>query len=162
MRTRTTVGAALLALAFLAAACSNGSSIPAGGGGSSTSTSPTPSPSSTGGGGYGYGSGRDYGNGGGGGNGGGSNAGPSVLTLTQSNFVFSPSQITVKAGETITVNDSNPTTSHTFTVAGTNIDVTNGGGESQNVTIDLEPGSYDFFCRFHQSSGMTGTLVVEG
>jgi plastocyanin len=161
MRTRTTVGAAVLALAFLAAACSNNSSTTPGGGGPSTSTSPTPSPSSSStGGGYGYGGGRDYGNGGG--NGGGSNGGPSVLTLTQSNYLFSPSQITVKAGETITVDDSNPTTSHTFTVDGTNIDVTNDGGESQDVTIDLQPGTYDFFCRFHESLGMTGTLVVEG
>jgi plastocyanin len=160
MRTRTTVGAAVLALAFLAAACSNNSSTTPGGGGTSTSPAPSPSSSSTGGG-YGYGGGRDYGNGGGG-NGGGGNGGPSVLTLTQSNYVFAPSQITVKAGETITVDDSDPTTSHTFTVDGTNIDVTNDGGESQDVTIDLQPGTYDFFCRFHESLGMTGTLVVEG
>jgi plastocyanin len=160
MRTRTTVGAAVLALAFLAAACSNNGSTTPGGGGTSTSPTPSPSSSSTGGG-YGYGGGRDYGNGGGG-NGGGGNGGPSVLTLTQSNYVFSPSQITVKAGETITVDDSDPTTSHTFTVDGTNTDVTNGGGESQDVTIDLQPGTYDFVCRFHESSGMTGTLVVEG
>lgn len=160
MRTRTTVGAAVLALAFLAAACSNNSSTTPGGGGTSTSPTPSPSSSSTGGG-YGYGGGRDYGNGGGG-NGGGGNGGPSVLTLTQSNYVFSPSQISVKAGETITVDDSDPSTSHTFTVDGTNIDVTNDGGESQDVTIDLQPGTYDFFCRFHESLGMTGTLVVEG
>jgi hypothetical protein len=53
-----------------------------------------------------------------------------------------------------------PTTPHTFTVQGTKIDVTNDGGASQDVTIDLKPGTYPFLCRFHQSLGMTGTLVV--
>jgi len=29
------------------------------------------------------------------------------------------------------------------------------------VTIDLAPGTYPFICRFHESQGMTGTLVVK-
>lgn len=35
----------------------------------------------------------------------------------------------------------------------------NNGGESAEVTIDLEPGTYDFECRFHPSQ-MQGTLTV--
>lgn len=109
-------------------------------------------------GGYGYG-GAGYGSGGkaGGGGGGGGN---SVLTVDQSNYLFSPSAVTVKSGDTITVNDTNPTTSHTFTVTGEGIDVVNDGGQSQDVKIDLQPGTYEFICRYHESSGMTGTLVV--
>ena len=42
----------------------------------------------------------------------------------------------------------------------TRIDVTNPGGSSQVVTIDLPAGTYPFICRFHVSSGMKGTLVV--
>jgi plastocyanin len=32
--------------------------------------------------------------------------------------------------------------------------------QSQDVVIDLQPGTYDFFCRFHKTLGMTGTLTV--
>jgi plastocyanin len=32
--------------------------------------------------------------------------------------------------------------------------------ESRDVTIDLNPGTYDFFCRFHEGRGMRGTLTV--
>jgi plastocyanin len=45
-------------------------------------------------------------------------------------------------------------------VSGSDIDVTNDAGQSQEVTIDLDPGTYDFVCRFHESQGMTATLTV--
>ncbi len=47
-----------------------------------------------------------------------------------------------------------------FTVEGTDIDVVNDAQSSQEVTIDLEPGTYTFFCRFHRAQGMEGTLTV--
>ena len=47
------------------------------------------------------------------------------------------------------------------TVTGTDIDVSNDAMSSQDVTIDLAPGIYPFICRFHESQGMTGTLVVK-
>jgi plastocyanin len=53
-------------------------------------------------------------------------------------------------------------TAHTFTVTDQNIDIENQQGQSQQVTIDLAPGTYPFICRFHVSEGMTGTLVVQG
>ena len=34
--------------------------------------------------------------------------------------------------------------------------------QSQNVTINLAPGSYQFICRFHVSLGMKGTLTITG
>jgi plastocyanin len=67
----------------------------------------------------------------------------------------------VHQGDTITVSDTNPNTPHTFTVTGTDIDVSNDAMSSQDVTIDLAPGTYPFICRFHESQGMTGTLVVK-
>jgi plastocyanin len=87
--------------------------------------------------------------------------GSSVLTLTQVNYQFTPAKITVHQGDTITVSDTNPNTPHTFTVTGTDIDVSNDAMSSQDVTIDLAPGTYPFICRFHESQGMTGTLVVK-
>lgn len=37
----------------------------------------------------------------------------------------------------------------------------NSGGQSQEVTINLAPGTYRFVCRFHESLGMEGTLIVK-
>jgi plastocyanin len=88
--------------------------------------------------------------------------GTSTQTLEQGpggKFVFDPSTFSVKTGDTITVSNvgTNP---HTFTVTGQSIDVTNSPGTSQDVTIDLAPGTYPFICKFHVSSGMKGTLTV--
>jgi plastocyanin len=74
-------------------------------------------------------------------------------------FTFSPSTVTVNQGQTITlVNVSDAP--HTFTVTGQDIDVETMAGKTANVTIDLAPGTYPFICRFHESMGMKGTLVV--
>lgn len=35
-----------------------------------------------------------------------------------------------------------------------------GKGETSEITVDLEPGTYTYFCEPHKSSGMTGTLTV--
>jgi plastocyanin len=162
MRTARWTIAMMTALVLTGAACSNGGSSTGSGGGlygggSSPSSMPSPSTaSSDGGGGYGHGS---YG-GGGGGNGGGSGGGKSALTVTQANYMFTPSTPKVASGDAITVDNSTPDTPHTFTVDGENIDVTVAPGTSQDVTIDLPAGTYPFFCRFHQSQGMTGALKV--
>ena len=76
-------------------------------------------------------------------------------------MVFSPTKLTVKQGDTITVSNVG-SVPHTFTVTGQSVDVTNQPGQSQQVKIDLPPGTYPFVCTFHASSGMTGTLVVTG
>ncbi len=43
---------------------------------------------------------------------------------------------------------------------GTSIDIANDPLGSQDVTIDLKPGTYEFFCKYHVQSGMKGTLTV--
>lgn len=149
------MAAAALVLALLGGACANGDGgdANAGSGGDSSSTA------ATGSGGGAYGSG--YGGGGGAtGSSGSGGAGNSVLTLTQVNYQFTPAKITVERGDTITVSDTNPSTPHTFTITGTDIDVANDPMGSKDVTIDLAPGTYDFLCRFHEAQGMTGTLTV--
>jgi plastocyanin len=132
-RMRTWMAAAVLAIGLLGAACGSGGS---GGGGA-------------------------YGGGGGSSDSSGSAGGASVLTLAQANFQFTPANITVNQGDTITVSDTNPSTPHTFTIDGTDIDVSNNAQQSQDVTIDLKPGTYTFYCRFHKAQGMQGTLVVK-
>jgi plastocyanin len=76
-------------------------------------------------------------------------------------FVFAPSTLTVKKGQILTVKNVG-SASHTFTITGKGIDVVNSPGQSQNVTINLAPGTYPFICRFHVTLGMKGTLTVTG
>jgi plastocyanin len=75
-------------------------------------------------------------------------------------FAFMPSTITVKQGAMLKL-DNVSDTAHTFTVTGQSIDVVTQPGQTSQVMIDLPPGSYPFICRFHQSLGMTGTLMVK-
>lgn len=141
------VAAGALSLALVTAGCGSGSGTSGGGaygaGGGQTSSAATPTEATSSGGGTSTG-----------GSGGGK-------TLTQVNYQFTPSKFTVHQGDSITVSDTNPTTPHTFTVEGTDIDVANDAQTSQEVTIDLSPGTYAFFCRFHRAQGMEGTLTVE-
>jgi plastocyanin len=72
-----------------------------------------------------------------------------------------PTTFSVKKGETITVSNVG-SASQTFTIADKGIDVVRNQGQSQNVTINLAPGAYQFICRFHVNLGMKGTLTVTG
>jgi plastocyanin len=74
-------------------------------------------------------------------------------------LVFSPNTISVKTGATLTIKNVG-SVPHTFTVTGQGIDITNDTGQTHQVTISLPAGTYPFVCRFHEGSGMTGTLTV--
>jgi plastocyanin len=89
-----------------------------------------------------------------------SSAGGAGVTVDQVNFQFSPSTLTVHKGDAIAVKDATTGTPHTFTISGKGIDVRNDAGQTQSVVIDLAPGTYKFFCVYHQAQGMTGTLTV--
>ena len=148
-RSRKAAAAGTLVLALAATACGNGSGASDGGGGGAY-----------GGGSGGYASSRATPTDATSNDNGATTQGSGGKTLTQVNYQFTPSNLKVHQGDTITVSDTNPTTPHTFTVEGTEIDVANDAQSSQEVTIDLDPGSYTFFCRFHRAQGMEGTLTV--
>ncbi len=95
----------------------------------------------------------------GGGGGGGGAKSVTIQAGANGSLAFSPSNVSVKTGGTVTVKNVS-SVSHTFTISGQGIDVTVTPGQSQTVNITLKPGTYPFFCRFHQASGMTGTLTV--
>jgi plastocyanin len=78
---------------------------------------------------------------------------------------FDPKEITVKAGK-VTFNFSNPSgVPHAFDIEG--VDGGEGetvqGGDAPPLTVDLEPGEYQYFCPVagHRAAGMEGTLTVE-
>ena len=78
--------------------------------------------------------------------------------VVMTNFAFNPDELTVAAGDSVTVSNEDGTP-HTFTSEDGGFDLRVGGSESGEVTVEAEPGSYDFLCTIHPS--MTGTLTVE-
>lgn len=90
--------------------------------------------------------GSDSGDGGGGGS-----------SLTMVNFAFSPDEVTVASGGSVSLTNEDGST-HTFTSDDGGFDVSVNAGESAEAQIDAEAGSYDFHCEIHPS--MTGTLTV--
>ena len=133
-------------LALVGAACGKSATASESGGSSSGSGSGT-STGSSGTSGSGYGGG------------GGSMMATTVLEGPDNAFTFSPSTVTVHQGQTITLTNVSDA-AHTFTVTGQGIDIETMPGKTDKVTIDLPPGTYPFVCRFHESMGMKGTLVV--
>ena len=92
-------------------------------------------------------------NGGGGGGGG--------ETVSMANTQFTPSELTVPAGTTVTFTD---TSGHTVTEGtdGEPVDdpiVDEDGGSDIDVTFD-EPGTYNITCKIHPTMNMT--ITVEG
>ena len=76
--------------------------------------------------------------------------------LTIVDFGFSPAELAVSEGQTITVTNIGET-SHTFTTDDEAIDETIGAGETVDIPL-TGVASGGFHCRFH--SQMTGTLTV--
>jgi plastocyanin len=154
LRTRRGLLLGFVVLALVGAACGKAATASESGGSGSGGGSGTSTGSSGGSGGS-----RTSGGGGYGGGGGGGMMATTVLEGPNNGFTFSPSTVTVNQGQTITlVNVSD--TPHTFTVTGQGIDVETMPGKTAEVTIDLPSGTYPFVCRFHESMGMKGTLVV--
>ena len=59
--------------------------------------------------------------------------GESVATITAADIAYDPTELTVGEAE---------------------------GGEDADIVVPDEPGTYDFYCRYHPDQ-MTGTLTVE-
>jgi len=76
--------------------------------------------------------------------------------LTIVDFGFSPTELSVTEGQTITITNTGDV-SHTFTTDDDAIDQTISAGETLEVTLTGVT-SGGFHCRFH--SQMTGTLTV--
>ena len=102
-------------------------------------------------------------------------AGPPAVILkipqgasVQGNPSYDPDSLTVKAGDTIAV-DNEDSAPHTVTNGEDATDpnmgklfdtsIINAGDSSEIVTTDLKPGEYPFFCSVHPY--MTGAMTVQ-
>ena len=89
-------------------------------------------------------------------------SGQSSTTMSAENFFFSPSDLSGTAGQKLTISlTNNGSVPHNFSIADENVDVTLQPGQSQDIKVTFpQSGSVQFFCSFHQTSGMVGTLQV--
>ena len=100
--------------------------------------------------------------GGGGGSAGGGDedgGGGGTVTLSAANFAFEPTSLSAAVGDTIELTNEDDA-AHNFTAEEADLDEDIDAGSSTSIDLsDVEPGSYDFLCKFHPDS-MTGTLEV--
>jgi plastocyanin len=85
--------------------------------------------------------------------------------VTMENIQFDPSDVTVKAGETITFvnNEAVPHDVHKSSGPGPDFASGPAGGMMEGDTFELtldEAGSYEYVCEVH-APGMAGTITVE-
>jgi plastocyanin len=109
-------------------------------------------------------SGGDSGNGGSStGQSGGSSGGGT--TVSMENIQFSPKDLTVKPGDTITFTNDESVPHDVHKESGPGADFSSGadGGMQQGDTFDLKlekPGTYEYVCHVH-APGMAGTITVK-
>lgn len=108
------------------------------------------------------GSSTDPGGGGDGGGDGGGGGDDNVVTITLSNYAFTPSSVTVDVGTTVRwQNGTN--TGHTATPDGHsewNEWSTSASGQTFEHTFKTV-GTYAYYCSPHQSLGMDGVVTVQ-
>jgi plastocyanin len=79
---------------------------------------------------------------------------------------FEQGHVTAKAGK-VTVDFANPSsTPHAVEIEGNGVEEkteTVTGGDAPPVTVDLKPGTYEYYCPVpgHKEAGMKGTLTVQ-
>ena len=89
-----------------------------------------------------------------------SGGGPTTTTLTASDNVFNPSTFTF-SGTKITLKNMGANL-HNFSVEGQNVSDDIKPGETEEESLQLAPGTYTFFCKYHRALGMQGTITVTG
>jgi plastocyanin len=89
------------------------------------------------------------------------------ISLAAFEFGFTPGELTVRAGEkvTLTLTNTSGKMTHDWVVEGTDIRtkiLNKGETDTIEFTID-EPGTYTFYCSVgnHRAQGMEGTLIVK-
>lgn len=89
-------------------------------------------------------------------------SGQSSTSMSAEDFSFTPSALGGTADQELTISLTNDgTTAHNFSIDDQDIDVTLQPGDQQDIDVTLpSSGSVQFYCSFHQASGMVGTLEV--
>jgi len=85
-----------------------------------------------------------------------------VLTVTGTEYSFSPVKLTAKAGPTTIRFTNKGAVEHDFAVDALGVKLVAQPGKTAEVTLSLKPGTYPSTCSVpgHLQSGMQGTLTV--
>lgn len=84
--------------------------------------------------------------------------GDNPFVVTIQGLAFHPDCFAATSASSISIQNKDSVT-HTFTIDGTQVDVTIQGGTTFNgESVGLAPGTYPFHCKIH--STMTGTVIV--
>jgi plastocyanin len=85
-----------------------------------------------------------------------------VFELTETDFEFVPATFAMRTDQSVTINNEGQTV-HNFSIEGTVADVDTQAGETtalEAIGGAAGPGTYNFFCKYHRSQGMTGTIII--
>ncbi len=86
---------------------------------------------------------------------------PAGAELVMRDNEFVPRSFSIQAGSEIALRNEGQAP-HNLTVEGQDVDHDVQPGGTETESLELEPGTYDIVCKFHEAAGMTGTLTVEG
>lgn len=87
--------------------------------------------------------------------------GQALFQLVMQNTSFSPSCVVAKSSQSIKIENKDGIL-HNFSITGTVIDVDLQPGQTfHGESAGLAPGTYPFFCKYHKSLGMAGTVIVK-
>lgn len=86
--------------------------------------------------------------------------GSESVTLETVDNEFQPAEFEVAAGEVEITLDNTGAAEHNFSNEELGVDEDVAAGEQTTFTVDAEPGTYEFVCKYHESIGMVGTMTV--
>ena len=73
---------------------------------------------------------------------------------------FEPAEFSIVSGDAFELTNQGEAP-HNFTLEEAGIDEDVDPGGSTTITVDAEPGTYEFVCEYHEADGMVGTVTVE-
>jgi plastocyanin len=84
-----------------------------------------------------------------------------TVKIEMADFKFVPAQVTASTAQAIEL-DNTGAALHNFTIEGSQVDVDVQAGQSQRLEppAPVQPGTYTFFCKYHRTQGMEGTITV--
>jgi uncharacterized cupredoxin-like copper-binding protein len=91
-----------------------------------------------------------------------------TVSLSATDFKFSPSDPTIKSGNVTFTEQNNGQVAHSLEIENVNgqdkkLEGSVGPGQTGTLTVNLKPGKYEFYCPIsnHKMLGMTGEITVK-
>lgn len=88
--------------------------------------------------------------------------GSPVARLEANDNAFSPKCLIMLGGQGLRI-VNNGSSKHNFSIDGADVDIdTDGGHTSETEVVGgiAEPGTYEFFCKYHRALGMVGEITI--